>query len=58
MNDVILRLERQVIRLREEANMDDRAATNTSNEDARPYFTAWANDKRQFADDIEKLLEK
>jgi len=52
----IARLLKNIQRLREEANMDDRAADATINPDARPFFKQWAVDKRQQADDIEALL--
>lgn len=50
------RLAAQVRRLREEANLDDRASENSTNPDAAPVFAIWATGKRQFADDIEAAL--
>ncbi len=52
----IKRLQSHVRRCREEANMDDRAAANSKNPDAAPYFAASAVDKRQRADDIDAIL--
>lgn len=54
--DRIKRLQNDVRRLREEANMDERASASSKNPDAAPVFALWAIDKRQRADDIEALL--
>lgn len=54
--EVEARLKKEVIRLNEEANMDDRASTSSQNPDARPVFSLWAEVKRQRAADIEFML--
>ncbi|MER9768909.1 hypothetical protein NKJ09_22925 [Mesorhizobium sp. M0189] len=50
---LVERLRNEIIRLREEANMDDRAAEVSTNPDAKPCFVAFAITKRERADDIE-----
>ncbi|ESZ60693.1 hypothetical protein NL532_24350 [Mesorhizobium sp. C120A] len=54
--ELIARLRRDIVRLREEATLDDRASSTSSNPDAAPVFAAWAAAKGQRADDIESLI--
>lgn len=56
--EAVARFQGQARRLREEANMDDRAATSSRNPDSAATFRAWATQKREFANDIDAVLSR